>query len=56
MQHSIWLAYVSYPLTPAFSIEKALRKNHSVVTMGPKITPDLLKLWNLENMKAEVKD
>lgn len=56
MQHSIWLAYVSCPITTATYFEKAFRKTNSVITMGPKITPEIIKLWNLGNMKAEVKE
>ncbi len=57
MQYTIWLAYVSYPATTAAYLEKALREqNHKVITMGPKITPEIIKAWNLENMKREIPD
>ncbi len=57
MQYTIWLAYVSYPATTAAYIERALRgQGHKVLTMGPKITPEIIKAWNLENMNCEVPD
>lgn len=53
---NIWLAYVSYPVTTAVYFERALRKYHSVITMGPKLPQETIKNWQLENMKLEVKD
>ena len=52
----IWLAYVSYPVTTAVYYERALRRNCRVVTVGPKIGPDVIKAWNLEAMKLPVLD
>ncbi|MBI3814218.1 MAG: glycosyltransferase [Nitrospinae bacterium] len=52
---NILLSYVSYPVTTARYIEKSLRKFHNVVTCGPSIGEDIIRLWNLENMKEEVK-
>lgn len=51
---TIWLGYVSYPVTTAVFFERALRKKYNVITIGPMITPELIKAWELENMKLEV--
>ncbi|HID96486.1 MAG TPA: methyltransferase domain-containing protein [Candidatus Latescibacteria bacterium] len=53
--HRILLAYVSYPATTARYLEKSLRKSHEVITVGPSIWPELIRLWKLENMKEEVR-
>ncbi len=50
----IWLSYVSYPVTTAVYFERALRKEHEVITVGPSISDHIIKEWNLENMKLEV--
>ncbi|MBI4663446.1 MAG: glycosyltransferase [Verrucomicrobia bacterium] len=52
----VWLAYVSYPVTTAVYYERALRRNCRVVTCGPKIGPEVIKNWHLENMKLPVVD
>lgn len=52
----VWLAYVSYPVTTAVYLERALRRNCRVVTCGPKIGPEVIKNWHLENMKLPVVD
>ncbi|MBI4389317.1 MAG: glycosyltransferase [Nitrospinae bacterium] len=52
---NILLDYVSYPATTAFYIERALRKSHNVVTCGAAITPEIVKLWNLEALKWEAR-
>ena len=52
---NILLAYVSYPVTTARYMEGSLNKFHNVVTCGPSIGEDIVRLWNLENMKEEVK-
>ncbi len=56
MNNTIWLAYVSYPVTTAVYIERALRRNYKVYTMGPTITKEYITEWNLHNMKLEIKD
>ena len=50
----IWLAYVSYPITTAVYLERALRKVCRVTTIGPRITSEQIKLWSLENMRLPV--
>ncbi len=52
----IWLSYVSYPITTAVYFERALRKKHKVITCGPNLPEQLIKQWQLENMKLPIKD
>jgi GT2 family glycosyltransferase len=52
----IWLAYVSYPVTTAVYFERALRRNCQVITCGPKIPPETIQKWSLQNMKLPVLD
>jgi spore maturation protein CgeB/Flp pilus assembly protein TadD len=54
-QKNILLAYVSYPVTTARYLERSLRRSHNVLTCGPSIGGDIIQMWNLENMKEEVK-
>ncbi len=51
---NILFNYVSYPATTAFYLERALRKQHNVVTCGPMISKEVIELWNLEAMRWEV--
>lgn len=53
---SVWLAYVSHPLTAAVYFERALRQKCRVVTCGPKLGPDFIEKWQLQNMKLPVVD
>lgn len=48
---NVILSYTSYPATAATYIEKALRKKHDIITAGCKITPDIIKAWNLSNLE-----
>jgi spore maturation protein CgeB/glycosyltransferase involved in cell wall biosynthesis len=50
----IWLYYVSYPVTTAVYFERALRKKHDVVTVGPSLPESFISQWNLENMKLPI--
>ncbi len=50
----IWLYYVSYPITTAVYFERALRKKYNVTTVGPQLPEELIKKWNLENMKLPI--
>lgn len=52
----ILMSYTSNPQTTAAYIEKALRKNHDVMTYGPTISEDILKIWDLEKIKDRIKD
>jgi tetratricopeptide (TPR) repeat protein len=47
---NVLMDYVSYPATTAYYMERALGKNHNVVTCGSVITSEVKKLWNLENL------
>ena len=53
---TIWLSYVSYPVTTAVYFERALRKHHQVITLGPKIGDKIVEMWNLQNMKVPIID
>ena len=46
---NLWLAYVSYPITTARYLEKALRKNHLVTTIGPHVSLEQLKQWGIDS-------
>lgn len=50
----IWLAYVSYPVTTAVYLERALRKISRLTTLGPMLPEELIEQWHLQNMKAPV--
>ncbi len=50
----IWLAYVSYPVTTAAYLERALRKVCRVTTIGPRISQEAFHNWSLENMKLPI--
>ena len=50
----VWLAYVSYPVTTAVYLERALRKVCRVTTVGPRIAQETIRIWSLENMKLPV--
>lgn len=50
----VWLTYVSYPVTTAAYLERALRKICRVTTVGPKLPGELIDGWNLHNMKVPV--
>lgn len=47
---NVLMDYVSYPATTAHYMERALGKNHNLVTCGSVITSEVKKLWNLENL------
>lgn len=51
---NILLAYVSYPITTAAYLERALKKIANVRTIGPKLPEQLLTQWRLENLKQPV--
>ncbi len=53
---TIWLSYVSFPITTAVYFENALRKKHNVITCGPKLPEQIVKQWQLEDIKAKSKD
>lgn len=49
--HNIWLAYVPYPVTTAVYLERTLRKNCRVITIGPTFPSELIETWQLQNLK-----
>ncbi len=51
----IILSYTSYPATAAVYLDKALKAQNDVVTLGCAITPEIIKLWNLQNLKEKAK-
>ncbi len=52
----IWLSYVSFPITTAVYFEKALRKKYKVITCGPNLPENAIKLWQLEDIKEPFKN
>ncbi len=52
----IWLSYVSFPITTAVYFENALRKKHRVITCGPKLPEQIIKQWQLEDIRQPFKD
>jgi len=50
----VWLAYVSYPVTTAVYLERALRRISRLTTVGPMLPGELIEQWRLQNMKAPV--
>ena len=52
----VLLAYVYYPVTTAVYFERALRRHHQVVTIGPKMDASYITAWHLENMKLPIHD
>ncbi len=53
---TIWLSYVSFPVTTAVYFENALRKKHKIITCGPKLPEDVIKRWQLDDINQPFKD
>jgi len=51
---NILMDFVSYPVSTAYYLERALRKSHNVITCGGMINSDVIKLWNLEELNWPV--
>jgi len=51
----VWLAYVSYPVTSAAYLERALRRICRCVTLGPSLPENYIDLWMLQNMKLPIR-
>ncbi len=51
---NILMNFVSYPVTTAHYLERALRKEHNVVTAGAMITQEVIQKWNLEALNWEI--
>lgn len=54
--HNIWLAYVSYPVTTAIYLERALRRCSNVITVGPQFPSELIATWQLQNLRRPYVD
>jgi len=52
----ILMSYTSNPQTTAFYIEKALRKEHDVITYGPAIDDRIIREWALEQVRDRVRE
>lgn len=52
---TVWLAYVSYPVTAAAYFERALRRMLHCVTLGPMLPTHLITDWKLEQMKLPIR-
>ncbi len=52
---NVLMDYVSYPATTAHYLERALRKESNVFTCGGMVTPEIIKLWNLEALNWEIR-
>lgn len=50
----VWLSYVSYPVTTAAYLERALRKICRVTTIGPKLPEELITRWDLHNLTQPI--
>ncbi len=50
----VWLAYVSYPVTSAAYLERALRRICNCITLGPSLPENYIELWMLQNMKLAI--
>jgi glycosyltransferase involved in cell wall biosynthesis len=48
---NLLLLYVSYSVTTARHLERALRKHHSVLTVGPTMPDAIYQQWKLENLR-----
>lgn len=51
---TVWLSYVSYPVTTAVYFERALRKICRVITVGPKLPEEYIERWSLQAMKLPI--
>lgn len=49
---NVLLSYTSYPATAGAYIERAFRKKSNVITAGSRITPHVVDVWNLGNLKV----
>ncbi|MEE8483103.1 MAG: glycosyltransferase, partial [Nitrospinota bacterium] len=51
---NIWMDYTYYPVTTAHYLRRAFEADNRVVTSGSSITPEIIEMWNLKNMKAPI--
>ena len=55
IKKNILMDFVSYPATTAHYFERALRKNHNVITCGAQMNNYVKKIWDLEALSWEIK-
>ncbi len=51
---NVLLDYVSYPATTAAYLERALRKEHNVITCGGLLSGEIIRRWNLESLAGRL--
>lgn len=51
---NILMSFTSCPIAAAYYLERALRKEHNVITCGDAITPEVIKQWNLQALNWEI--
>ena len=51
---NILMNFVSYPVTTAYYLERALRKEHNVITCGAMITKEVIDQWDLGALNWEI--
>ncbi len=51
----VLLAYCSNPVTTARYLERAFRKRHEVLTWGPAISDEIMKVWDLASIRHRVR-
>lgn len=52
---TVWLSYVSYPVTTAVYFDRALRKLCRVISIGPRLPEKYIERWSLQAMKEAIK-
>jgi tetratricopeptide (TPR) repeat protein len=50
---NVLLCYTSNPVTTARYLETSLRASHNVITCGPRMSADMIQVWDLVNMKEK---
>lgn len=50
---NIILSYTSYPVTAASYLHRALGAKHNILTVGARLTPDIIRAWDLHGLKEE---
>ncbi|MBI5179036.1 MAG: glycosyltransferase [Nitrospinae bacterium] len=49
---NVWIDYAYYPATTAHYLRRAFAKSANLIASGASMPQEVIKLWNLENMKA----
>lgn len=53
---TVWLSFLSYPVTTAVYIERALRQICKTVTVGPTLPEHYIEKWQLQSLKLPFAD